>query len=368
MTTFSKKSAITCMLAGALVLGLTACGSTSYNRGSSGGEDINSRMNALENRVNTLSNQVDGTQAADVWNKMQTMENDLKVVRNQMNDLDTRMSGPKGNQVMSANERLDRLEMAMRQMASQLGVKVEALDQPLTTPQTQAPAYDNYNPDPYAQPGQTAPVQTGQTGQAGQMSGAADPYQQNMQQPAVNPDGTVTVLINGEPRQVPVNPQAAQASAQQNAQAVSQGSQGELASPLNAPASSAASAGGDIAQTLYDDGLEYFNKRQYKEALKCFQDFSANYGTHRLAGNSLFWQGECSYQLSDYPAAVLAYQKVITDYPKNDKYVSSLLKQGMALSSSGNKDAAKVRWREIVNKYPNSPEAARAKKLLAGGK
>ncbi len=356
MTTFSKKSAFSCMLAGALVLGLTACGSTSYNRGSSGGGDLDSRVNSLENRVNTISNQVDGTQAAEVWNKMQTMENDLKVVRNQMNDLDTRMSGPKGNQVMSANERLDRLEMAVRQMASQLGVKVEALDQPLTTPQTQAPAYDNYNADPYAQPTQAG--------------GAADPYQQNMQQPAntqmqqpaTNPDGTVTVLINGEPRQVPVNPQATQP-----------GSQGAMESPNpaisnGATGASASSAGGDIAQTLYDDGLEYFNKRQYKEALKCFQDFSANYGTHRLAGNALFWQGECNYQLSDYPAAVLAYQKVITDYPKNDKYVSSLLKQGMALSSSGNKDAAKVRWREIVNKYPKSPEATRAKKLLAGGK
>ena len=345
------------MLAGALVLGLTACASTSYNRGSSGGGDLDSRVNNLENRVNTISNQVDGTQAADVWNKMQTMESDLKVVRNQMNDLDTRMSGPKGNQVMSANERLDRLEMAMRQMASQLGVKVEALDQPLTTPQTQAPAYDNYNADPYAQPTQT--------------SGIADPSQQNiqqpantqMQQPATNPDGTVTVLINGEPRQVPVNPQANQP-----------GSQGAIESPnsgasnAGAAGSPSSSAGGDIAQTLYDDGLEYFNKRQYKESLKCFQDFSANYRTHRLAGNALFWQGECNYQLSDYPAAVLAYQKVITDYPKNDKYVSSLLKQGMALSSSGNKDAAKVRWREIVNKYPNSPEAARAKKLLAGGK
>ncbi len=352
MTIFFNKSAFLCLLIGVLTLGLTACGSTSYNRGGSG-TDINSRVSAVEDRVNTISNQIDGTQSAEVWNKMQTMESDLQVVRNQMNDLDTRMSGPKGNQVMSANERLDRLEMAMRQMASQLGIKVEALDQPLSTPQPAASAHENYNPDPYAAPTQIgASGATSATSATGDTGANPDPYQQNAQQPATNPDGTITVLINGEPRQVPANPQNAQP-----------GAQGQITSQA-----AGGSASADIAQTLYDDGLEYFNKRQYLEALKCFKDFSANYGNHRLIGNAYFWQGESNYQLSDYPAAVVAYQKVITDYPKNDKYVSSLLKQGMSLSSSGNKDAAKVRWREIVNKYPNTPEATRAKKLLAGGK
>jgi hypothetical protein len=114
----------------------------------------------------------------------------------------------------------------MRQMASQLGVKVEALDQPLTTPQTQSSGYDNYNADPYAQPAAQANAAAAPApmGTPAPMDGSADPYQQNMQQPATNPDGTVTVLINGEPRQVPVNPQATSRGVQPEAP-------GQLASP-----------------------------------------------------------------------------------------------------------------------------------------
>lgn len=372
-----------------LIFSLTACAGTGSGGSSN---DLASRVSAVENKVGTLSNQIEGTQSADVWNQLQNMNQQLNVMRNQVNDLDTRMSGPKGAEVLSYNQRLERLEMAIRQLASQLGVKVEALDTPYTPPQTsQTAPQDVYNPDPYAQQqNQAAPAAAygatvgaaGAVGAAaattpGQAMPANDPYAtppdpalQTSAAPATNPDGTVTVMINGVPRQVqvanpnaPVPPPAAPAVEQNT---------GPITAPpgaaVGATAASAPSAAGDLAQDLYDQGMGYFNKGQYKEALKCFKDFSDNYAKNNLISNAWFWQGECNYQLKDYPAAVVAYQKVITNYSKSNKYVSSLLKQGMALSAAGNKEAAKVRWREIVNKYPKDPEAARAKKLLAGGK
>ena len=64
----------------------------------------------------------------------------------------------------------------------------------------------------------------------------------------------------------------------------------------------------------------------------------------------------------------MACQKVITAFADNNKYPASLLKQGMALSANGNREQAKVRWKELVNRFPGTPEATRAKQLLAGKK
>lgn len=347
MNNFFSKRILTLLAVSSILFGFSGCVGTG-----SGGSDLNSRMARVEDRVNTISTQIDGTQSADVWNKMQHMESQLTVIQNQMNDLDNRMSGPKGNQVMSANERLDRMENALRQIASQLGIKIEALDEPYTPPEQPAQSQET---SAYGGSAYNAPQGQPQ-----------DAYENaNMQQPATNPDGTVTVLINGVPRQVPVAGSPGAATSNPAPQSDNTGN----APYTSGPTSGASHAPGtDVAQNLYDNGLDFFNKRQYQEALKCFQDFTANYPDHKLTGNAWFWQGECDYQLSDYSAAVIAYQKVITNYSNNDKYVSSLLKQGMALSESGSKDAAKVRWREIVNKYPKSPEAVRAKKLLGGGK
>ncbi|MBQ4133434.1 MAG: tol-pal system protein YbgF [Desulfovibrionaceae bacterium] len=316
-----------------LLTGMSACA------GGRSGSDVNSRLAQLESRVNTISTQIDGTQSAEVWNRMQSMEGDLNVVRNQMNDLSQRMSGPKGNQVLSANERLDRMEAALLEISNTLGIKVEALEEPYI-PAPQPPAEQLYGSGAAVSPaaGAVAPAGTTQV---------------------INSDGTVTVLINGEPRQVPIAPGAVPGQANPQIETPQPGD-------AAAPVSSGAAPSDDIAQNLYNQGLDLFNNYKYSDALICFQDFTDNYQNHALTGNAWFWQGECSYQLKDYPAAVVAYQRVITDYPDHNKYVSSLLKQGMALSANGNREQARVRWKEITSRFPKTPEATRAKQLLAG--
>ena len=359
------KTLVTISALSCFSLSLSACVTGS---GSQSGGDLNSRVANLEEKVNTLNTQVDGTQSAEVWSRMQQMESDLSIVRNQMSDLDNRMSGPKGNQVMSANERLDRMEAALKEISARLGIQVEALEKPYT-PATAQPRllFQGGKPlleKPYtpatAQPGEAS------SSEAPAPSYAAAPAENSASAPApedgtaqssgtqiVNSDGTVTVLINGVPRRVPVNKDAVQAG---SAPAEPQAAQ--------APAS----ASNDVAKTLYDRGLGFFNKYQYNEALTCFKDFTANYPDNALTGNAWFWQGECSYQLQDYPGAIVAYQKVITAFSDNNKYPASLLKQGMALSANGNREQAKVRWKELVNRFPGTPEATRAKQLLAGKK
>lgn len=73
-------------------------------------------------------------------------------------------------------------------------------------------------------------------------------------------------------------------------------------------------AQGDIAKALYDNGVQSFNARNYKQALKSFSDFTDTYGKHKLVSNAWFWRGECNYQLGNFPAAALDYEQVISKY------------------------------------------------------
>ncbi|MFR0876041.1 MAG: tol-pal system protein YbgF [Bilophila wadsworthia] len=127
-------------------------------------------------------------------------------------------------------------------------------------------------------------------------------------------------------------------------------------------------AQGDIAKALYDNGVQSFNARNYKQALKSFSDFTDTYGKHKLVSNAWFWRGECNYQLGNFPAAALDYEQVISKYGSSGKAASAYLKQGMCFIKAGKKDAAKVRLQELIKKFPKSPEATRATQLMKDNK
>ena len=124
----------------------------------------------------------------------------------------------------------------------------------------------------------------------------------------------------------------------------------------------------NMAQALYDNGMDLFNTRQYQGALKSFSDFTKAYPKHQLTSNAWFWQGECNYQMKNFAAAALAYENVIAGFPNSVKAPASYLKQGMAFLQLGKKAAAKQRLRELTKKFPKAPEAARAKQVIKQNK
>ncbi len=143
---------------------------------------------------------------------------------------------------------------------------------------------------------------------------------------------------------------------------------GAVVSPGVPPAGTSAPGGAtptvDTATALYNAGIKSFDERKYKDAIVSFKDFAGAYPKHKLAANAHFWEGESYFQLKDYPRAALAYQEVIANFPGNPKMQSAMLKQGIALYNVGKKDAARERLNDLVKRYPNSPEATRAKDFL----
>ena len=144
--------------------------------------------------------------------------------------------------------------------------------------------------------------------------------------------------------------------------------QPQASAPAPQQAAPQTQAQGDIAKALYDNGVQSFNARNYKQALKAFSDFTDTYGKHKLVSNAWFWRGECNYQLGNFPAAALDYEQVISKYGSSGKAASAYLKQGMCFIKAGKKDAAKVRLQELIKKFPKSPEATRATQLMKDNK
>src|SRR5208282_218927 len=101
----------------------------------------------------------------------------------------------------------------------------------------------------------------------------------------------------------------------------------------------------------------------YDLASSEFQDYLKFYSDTDLASNAQFYLGEIAYKQKNYDAAVAAYDKVLTNYPKSFKLSPARLRKGMALLELGQKPAGIRELREVVKRYPGSDEdrLARAK-------
>jgi TolA-binding protein len=66
-----------------------------------------------------------------------------------------------------------------------------------------------------------------------------------------------------------------------------------------------------------------------------------------------------------YREAILAHGRVAEGFPRDDRAPESLLRIGEAMIALEMKDDAKAILGQVVQKYPKSPAAPRAKKLLA---
>lgn len=360
-TTMSKKlyAALFLVFSAAIVSG---CGGMTTSSSSGSGNDINFRVSQLEQRLNNI----DTSGSASSWNDQEAMRNDISVLRNQMNDLNNRLDGGGRGGDLSAEvavlkQRVDRLEGAMAQLQSQLGLDLEAMKTPIAPPAslgsgaagaglttTPPPVTTPQPPIVTPQPPVSSAAGIPQTGAAGTVPPVTS---------GLSSGSTETVVINGVPQQLAVNPNAA-AVQQVDANAAA-------AAAANAPVQYGAAEGSsDPATALYNSGTAAFNARRYSDALKIFTDFTTNYPKHELASNAWFWQGETNYQTQNYGNAALSYQEVITKFPKSSKMAASMLKQGMSFEKLGKRDAANARYKDLISKYPNSPEAKRAKTLI----
>ena len=73
-------------------------------------------------------------------------------------------------------------------------------------------------------------------------------------------------------------------------------------------------AQGDIAKALYDNGVQSFNARNYKQALKSFSDFTRTYGLKAQARFQRVVLARRVQLPAGTSAAALDYEQVISKY------------------------------------------------------
>ncbi len=116
---------------------------------------------------------------------------------------------------------------------------------------------------------------------------------------------------------------------------------------------------------LYMKGYRQIAKdHDYIKGLETLRQFLKLFPEHEFADNAQYWMGEAYYAMGDWERAIVEFDRVIKNYPKGDKVAAALLKQGFAFEKLDAKDEARVLLKRVIEKFPGSKEADKAKRRL----
>jgi tol-pal system protein YbgF len=118
------------------------------------------------------------------------------------------------------------------------------------------------------------------------------------------------------------------------------------------------------ADFLYMKGLETFKAGNMAGSRDIFTKFLEQFPKHDLAANAYYWIGETLYSEKNYEPAIVSFQEVIKNYPQQPKAPAAMLKQAMAFKAINDAKSAKYVLKKLVEAYPKSDEAKKAKELL----
>lgn len=117
---------------------------------------------------------------------------------------------------------------------------------------------------------------------------------------------------------------------------------------------------------LYQGGLRDYNSAKYDVAAGEFGDVLKYYPQDNLAGNAQFYLGEIAYRQGDYKTAIQNYDTVLEQFAGNPKVPAAQLRKGEAELATNQRDAGIRDLRNLIQRYPQTPEAAQARSRLNG--
>lgn len=117
---------------------------------------------------------------------------------------------------------------------------------------------------------------------------------------------------------------------------------------------------------LYQGGLRDYNGAKYDVAAGEFNDVLKYYPQDNLAGNAQFYLGEIAYRQGDYKTAIHNYDTVLEQFSGNPKVPAAQLRKGEAELATNQRDAGIRDLRNLIQRYPQTPEAAQARSRLNG--
>lgn len=114
----------------------------------------------------------------------------------------------------------------------------------------------------------------------------------------------------------------------------------------------------------YRAAMEKYKTGQHALAAEAFSAFFKRYAKHAYADNSLYWLGECFYDMKKYQLAVKMFRQVVEQYPAGNKAPDALLKMAYCYLRLKAKDPARTILAEVKASYPKSRVAHLASEAL----
>ena len=119
-------------------------------------------------------------------------------------------------------------------------------------------------------------------------------------------------------------------------------------------------------QQTYQAALRDYNSAKYELSNSEFSDVTKYYAQDDLAGNAHFYMGEIAYRQGKYSQAVKQYDVVLEQFAGNPKAPAAQLRKGESLLQSQQREAGAQELRSLIQRYPQTPEAAEARSKLNG--
>jgi len=137
--------------------------------------------------------------------------------------------------------------------------------------------------------------------------------------------------------------------------------------PASGPAASSP-AGGQAPplQETFQAAVRDYNAAKYEVAVGEFQDVVHYYPLDDLSGQAQFYLGEIAYHQQNYADAVKYYNAVLEGFSGSPKAPAAQLRKGLAMLQMNKKDAGIRELRLLIQRHPQTPEAAQARAKLNG--
>ncbi len=102
----------------------------------------------------------------------------------------------------------------------------------------------------------------------------------------------------------------------------------------------------------------------YDQASDEFKRFVKHYPSAALTPQAFYYLGESLYVQKQYDPAKEALEHVVTNFPTNKYRILSLYKLGHIMLETDQRPKAQEFWNLLIQDYPNSAEATRAREQL----
>ena len=308
--------------------------------------------------------------------RLDRLERDLSMLQRQVFRVGSAPVAGAGSPAVDFELRMDRLEAQMRELTGriedtvngveQLRRRLEQINSDIEVRFSQGPAPPrNSAVTSHASAGITDSNPAGQLAMRGPPATAGsarsrptgDPMPPGplVLPPPDRPGGTATLTPPGVP--AALQPEPPSAFPPGPPQPFSDGTNVAIAGTLRPP--SAGELPGSSAFQQYNAAFGLLKQPDYPSAEAAFKTFLARHPKDPLAASAQYWLGETYYARGRYGEAASAFAEGYKNYPKGAKAADDLLKLGMSLARSNQKQSACLAFGQLDHDFPHPGSAVK---------